>query len=129
MSGFEKPAPGQPYPPEVRAQCVAAMSTGATIDALHAQTGISRRTLQYWKVQSGATPSASEGQKEEIGKLIVENLTAGLGAMQNILELFSDPEYIRKFGPGELANTFGMIADKNLRILQAFTPPTSESDD
>lgn len=115
----------KPYAPEVRAACLAALLEGQTLASVQAKTGVSRRTLLVWKAEAKMAPAASELQRKEIGELVVESLRRGLTAMSVLQAQFSDPEWVRKFSPAELATAFGIISDKSVRVLEAMVPAES----
>lgn len=102
---------------------------GQSAHSVAAETGVPVRTLQYWKAQEKIAPMADDASRVAVGRLLVDNVKAGLAATHEILQLFQDYEWLRKQNAAELATSFGIIADKQIRLIEAMIPTPAEGED
>lgn len=110
------------YPPEVKAAAIAAVTAGASVSAAARQCGVSRRAVQIWRDQAGLTPNVSHEKRVDLGELIGDCLVSGFQALAAIARAASDPEWIKRQDAGQLATFYGVLHDKQLRVVAGLQP-------
>lgn len=110
------------YDEHIKAQALAALLAGQSPAQVAATFGIPTGTLKSWKSRqaNGATVATVATQKKErIGELLLEYLEEGLTTLREQLKVFRDPDWLKKQSAGEAAVLHGVIADKQIRLLEA----------
>jgi hypothetical protein len=109
---------------EVKTAAVAALLVGQTPAEVAAAYNAPESTVRSWKSRelagSGALAAAGPEAQEKIGTLLVEYLTESLSTLKEQLRVFSDEAWLKKQSASEAAILHGVIADKALRLLEAF---------
>jgi transposase-like protein len=107
------------YSDELKAEVMAALLVGQSINHVAKEYKIPRGTVSTWSRNLPRNHAVSTQKRERIGELLVDNVEAELEttlAMQNV---FSDEEWLKKQSASELAVLYGVIKDKTFRVLEA----------
>lgn len=123
------------YDAETKARAIALVQTGDTIADAARKCGVSAATLRSWlhrdenlkpgaslqRSCNGAT-DATLSKKDEppLQDLIAGFVRATFTMMTNQALVAGDPEYIKKQNPAELGVLSGILADKSVRVVEAF---------
>ena len=128
------------YTDETRAAVLAAIASGDSLRHVSKEFGVPTSTISEWKKSRKARASArTNGRKNRPKKnkpaepdeylpeatlddLLVELVREKLITLREQLQVFRDPEYLRRQPAGEAAILYGVIADKAIRILEAYNP-------
>lgn len=120
------------YPDELKAQAMAALLTGQSVNAVAEQYNIPRGTVTSWasranRERGDLLSEQSNGKRERIGELIVDNIETMLETTKAMLHVLQEADWIEKQSASEIAVLFGVIADKTYRLLEAM-PEDAEDD-
>lgn len=105
---------------ETKAQALAALRCGTVFSDVARRFSIPKATLSGWAKTAGIDIEQLRTEKKQaLADLIAEYMTTGFKALiaQNIAA--SDPDYIKRYSPESLAILHGVMADKQLRVLEA----------
>ena len=119
----------QDYSDEVKAQALAAMLAGQSPAAVAATFKIPIGTLRSWKSrqQNGsAVATIATEKRERIGALLLEYLEEGLTTLREQVKVFRDPTWLKTQPAAEVAVLHGVIADKQIRLLEALADDNPE---
>jgi len=105
------------YTAEVRAQVMGALLAGQSISSCSREFKIPKGTISGWKNRG----SDYETQKRDIGPLLVEYLRKNLEALTAQAEQFSKPDWLAEQSASELAILHGVMTDKCIRLMEAFS--------
>jgi transposase-like protein len=108
----------QTYPAEVKAAALAdslIIGTGAAA----AKYGIPHGTLTSWRCRE-STQFLAVLKKERVGELLASYLEANLQALTAQAYVASQPDYIDRQLAEGLAVLHGVMADKSIRLLEAW---------
>lgn len=110
------------YSEHIKAQALAALLAGQSPAQVAATFGIPVGTLKSWKSRQrngdGVATVATE-KKERIGDLLLDYLEEGLTTLREQVKVFRDADWLKKQSASELAVLHGVIADKQVRLLEA----------
>lgn len=118
------------YSDAEKAAALAALLTGQSLDAVAAEYSIPRSTLDSWR--NPRRPKQFETQKNSrIADLLIEYLETNLKALQAQAQLTADPDWLREQGAQEVGVLHGIMTDKAVRLLEAFSAhdSTPQTDD
>ncbi|MEX2529844.1 MAG: helix-turn-helix domain-containing protein [Gemmatimonadota bacterium] len=107
---------------ETRAQVMAALLQGQSIDQAAEAYSVPRSTVARWRKRArGLLGELDAGgtDVEEIGGALLAYLRAGLESVRKQQEVFSDPTWLREQSASELAVLHGVQLDKLVRLLEA----------
>jgi len=107
------------HEPELKAQVVAALLTGQSIDAVAETYRIPRSTVGGWSAALNRDNLISDTKKEAIGDLILAYLTTALETLSIQAKAFADREWLKQQSASEVAVLHGVLADKTIRLLEA----------
>lgn len=122
------------WPSEVKANVIAEWMAGASLDGLAVSHRAPKSTVQRWvkglvRTVSIPKPNALP-DKETIDDLAWDWTKAQSGASLAILRKAQDDSWLSRQNAHDLGVFYGIIADKQLRLLAAFRPaepkPTTE---
>jgi hypothetical protein len=127
---------GVAHPPELRAQVVAAVLAGTSINQVARQFGIDKATVSEWCARA-QVPTVPTLKTETDADLIMRYFRTAIRAMITQAEVFGDEQYCRTQRADELAIAHGVLGDKFAGIattaaslgLIAPTPRTLELPD
>lgn len=121
----------QDYSDEVKAQALAAMLAGQSPAMVAATFKIPIGTLKSWKSrqQNGSSVAtvATVEKRERIGSLLLEYLEEGLITLREQVKVFRDPTWLKTQSASEVAVLHGVIADKQIRLLEALADDSAET--
>lgn len=118
------------YSDETKAACMAALLQGQSISSVAKEYKIPRGTVANWagKVRNGENYNlVATTKKEEIGELLIEYLKANLKALRIQVEQFADKKWLAKQRADEAAVLHGVLTDKAVRLLEAFSRDDSDT--
>jgi transposase-like protein len=99
---------------------VAAVAGGASVLGTSKRFGVSPATIRRWRSDAGLSPTAGDQQTQtDYAALVLRHLELGLAAAERILEQTQDKGWLGEQSAGELATLYGVIFDKQARILSA----------
>lgn len=107
------------YTPEQKAQVMADLLSGMSINQCVEKYDIPRGTVGKWSA-SLARETGGNTKKEETGELIVCMLDENLAKLREMLHTIDDA-YLRQQPAGEFATLYGVISDKTFRILDGIS--------
>lgn len=109
------------YTDQTRAQVMAALLAGQSVSAVASEYKVPRGTISRWRAQASEIIEAERAQKStSIDVLLREYLEANLTALREQTKVFSDERWLKKQDASEVAVLHGVLADKAVRLLEAF---------
>jgi transposase-like protein len=120
------------YSDDIKARCLAALLAGQTATQVAATFGVPVGTLRSWKSrhrEGGPVATVAMEKRERIGTLLLEYLEEGLTTLREQVKVFRDPDWLKKQPASELAVLHGVVADKQIRLLEALAVPDEPSDE
>lgn len=126
--GTETRQPRQEYSPETKAAVMAALLAGQSVSQAAKAYSIPRGTVGRW---SAEIETERYRKKAEIGELLIEYLKEGLTTLREQVKVFRDEAWLKEQSASELAVLHGVIADKQIRLLEALADedPADEGKD
>ncbi len=109
------------YDPAVKAQVIAALLAGQGAEKVAQQYKIPVGTVRSWKAKA-KQPDGVATQKKEIGELILGYLAVSLSTLKKQAAFFADEKWLREQDASSVAVLHGVLADKAVRLLEAFAP-------
>lgn len=131
LYGKEVSMARQNYSEETKAAVMAALLTGQSVSEAAKTYRVPEATIRSWKSRQGGNDVASVAtqKRERIGELLVSYLEEGLTTLQEQVRVFRNEEWLKKQGASELAVLHGVIADKQIRLLEALAGDEEESEE
>lgn len=117
------------YPPEIKAQVIAARLAGTSENALVKQFNVPKTTLRFWVKQAELHPKTkalAELDIDAIGMKLIDGSVSAVGAIAGVT---LDPTWLRQQNAHDLAILYGVIADKLIRVLGAVKPRPEQRND
>ena len=111
-----------------KAAVMAALLTGQSINYVAKEYKIPRGTVASWSRELPRNHTVSYEKRERIGDLIIDNVEAELATMIAMQNVFTDEKWLRKQRASELAVLYGVIKDKNMRVLEALPDGDDRAD-
>lgn len=116
---------------EVKAQAMAALLAGQSVRQVAKAYKLPLGTVKQWRridVPNPERAAATAAQRERVGDLILDNLTALLTATKAIIERVSQNEkWTTEQSASELAVFVGVLYDKAIRIAEALPEPDGDA--
>lgn len=118
------------YSPEEKAAALAALVAGQGLDEVARDYKIPVGTLKAWRHYSEGPvdPELAIAKRERVGELLMEYLEANLSCLTAQIQVFRDPEWLRKQDAHQAAIIHGVMADKATRLLEALRPRETPAD-
>lgn len=111
---------GKTHSDELRAKVIAALAMGKGIRETAREFDIDASLVsKWWKVDETRLATLATEEKPSIGELIEEHLKRSFETTNAQLEVFKETEWLRRQPAGELAILYGVLMDKQFRILAA----------
>lgn len=107
------------YDEATKAAVMAALLTGQSINHVVKEYKIPRGTVASWSRNLARNHTVSSEKRERIGELIIDNVEAELETLIAMQNVFTDEKWLRRQRASELAVLYGVIKDKNMRVLEA----------
>lgn len=112
------------YSDEIKAQVMAALLTGQSINSVAAKFKIPKGTVSGWARRasdgvSSELATVATQKREKIGDLIIDNLETEMETTKVMQNVFQDTDWLKKQSASELAVLYGVIKDKTFRVLEA----------
>jgi transposase-like protein len=114
------------YSEEVKAQAMAALMTGQSINSVAREYNLPKGTVSDWKAQAttgvGLQPTQNTREDaSDVGGLLLTYLRTNLRALTAQAETFADPLWLRGQDASQLAVLHGVMTDKAVRLLEAMS--------
>lgn len=122
-----KKIPGRAgHPVAVRWAVLAALLAGETQERIAQLFDIDQSTVSRWKknIREELGKLAQE-QREQIELNIFITILKTQHAIQSQLDVFTDPQWIKRQSAEELGILHGILHDKSIRLLEALVPAES----
>lgn len=107
------------YSDEVKAQAMAALLAGQSINAVSRQYNIPKGTIGSWKDRDIDNVAKTATQKESLDNLLFDYVQESLKTLKAQVIIFRDESWIKRQSASELAILHGVITDKAIRLLEA----------
>lgn len=107
------------YSDETKAQVMAALLTGQSINAVAKEYKIPKQTISNWKNRDKPGVPKDDTQKESLDNLLFNYVQESLKTLTAQVIIFSDESWIKRQSASELAILHGVITDKAIRLLEA----------
>lgn len=109
------------YSDETKAQVMAALLTGQSINAVAREYKIPKQTISNWKNRDKPGVPRDDTQKAaEIEDLLSGYLKENLKTLRAQAEFFRAETWLKKQEASQLAVLHGVLSDKAIRLLEAF---------
>jgi transposase-like protein len=108
------------YSDETKAQVMAALLTGQSIGSVARQYSIPKGTISNWRNREALGVSKNGTQKASLDEALSAYVHASLITLTKQVELFRDESWLKKQPASEVAVLHGVLADKAIRLLEAF---------
>jgi transposase-like protein len=109
------------YSDEIKAQVMAALLTGQSINAVAREYKIPKQTISNWKNRDKPGVPRDDTQKAaEIEDLLSGYLKENLKTLRAQAEFFREETWLKKQEASQLAVLHGVLSDKAIRLLEAF---------
>jgi transposase-like protein len=108
---------GKEHGDEVKAQVMAALLTGQSVNAVAREYSVPEATIRRWK--NGGDSPLDGPQKKDIGELLLLYLQANLEALTVQTQMFQNMKWLAQQNAADLAVLHGVMIDKDIRILEA----------
>lgn len=109
------------YTDETKAQVMAALLTGQSINAVAREYKIPKQTISNWKNRDKPGVPRDDTQKAaEIEDLLSGYLKENLKTLRAQAEFFREETWLKKQEASQLAVLHGVLSDKAIRLLEAF---------
>lgn len=113
------------YPPELKAQAISEWMAGASLNDLSQRLDVPKSTLQGWvagRTRTEVVPKPNP-EAESLDELAWGWAHGNFLASAAILRKAQDDSWLDRQSAHDLGVFYGIIADKQLRLLAAFKPP------
>lgn len=113
---------GRKRPDAVRAAVLAALALGHTQEQAAQEFGIPVGTVKGWAASVGLTAAVQprKPENQHLGDLLVDYAREILTTLRVQVEHARDLEWLRQQNAHDLAILHGVLADKTLRLLEAY---------
>jgi transposase-like protein len=118
------------YSDDLKARCLAALLAGQSFSQVASAFSVPIGTLKSWKQRDmgGVRNPDATAKRDRIGGLLLDYLEEGLITLREQVKVFRDPDWLKKQPAAELAVLHGVIADKQIRLLEALADNTTGED-
>ena len=100
---------------------MAALLAGQSVSVVARDYKVPRGTISRWRAQASEIIEAERAQKStSIDVLLREYLEANLKALREQTKVFSNEQWLKRQDASAVAVLHGVLADKAVRILEAF---------
>ena len=100
---------------------MAALLAGQSVSAVASEYKVPRGTIARWRAAAADIIETERAQKStSIDELLRGYLEANLTALREQTKVFSDERWLKKQDASEVAVLHGVLADKAVRLLEAF---------
>ena len=107
------------YTDETKAQVMAALLAGQSVNAVAREYKIPKGTGSSWRIRDVPGVAKDATQKTALDDLLFAYVQQSLLTLTTQVEFFRDKDWIRKQSASELAILHGVVTDKAIRLLEA----------
>lgn len=109
------------YSDETKAQVMAALLTGQSISSVAREYNLPKGTVSNWRNRDMPEVPTDETQKgTSLDVLLSDYVRENLKTLREQAKIFRDPVWLKKQEASSLAVLHGVLADKTIRLLEAF---------
>lgn len=123
-------ARGVPHTDETRTEVMAALLTGQGVSEVAARYKLPKATVS--RIKNELLPEQLEQvgteRGERIEEMLFDYLAANLSALKAQANVAADEKYLKAFPPQQLAVLHGVMADKAVRLIEASSTATPDSE-
>jgi len=123
--------PRREYSEETKAQVMAALLAGQSVNSAAREYQIPKGTISHWRdtatgkvAESAAAVDSSESDRTQkspsLDDLLLSYVETNLVTLREQAQFFRDRQWLSRQQASELAVLHGVIADKTIRILEAY---------
>ncbi|GIV73552.1 helix-turn-helix domain-containing protein [Caldilinea sp.] len=111
------------YPDEVKAQVMAALLAGQSVSAVAQEYNIPKGTVSNWKRKAHQAMAGESLGRKSLDELLFAYVAENLATLREQVRVFRDRDWLRGQSASEVAVLHGVLADKTIRLLEAFGEP------
>lgn len=112
---------GKSYPDETKAAVMAALLTGQSVSSVAKEYNIPKRTVSGWKRVAHGVVSEATQKRELFANLLFDYVETNLKTLKTqSAKVFTNETWLKNQSASELAVLHGVVADKTIRILEAW---------
>lgn len=120
------------YSDEIKAQVMASLLAGQAITAVAKEYQLPRSTVGKWRKQLAERVHVGVEQKNAetsttLDELLLGYVETNLVTLRAQSEFFRDKKWLQRQSASELAVLHGVVADKTIRILEAYGNAKSDA--
>lgn len=119
---------GVAYPPELRAQVIAAVVAGESLTTVANRFGVGKATVERWSREYRPVQPNNARTREEIGALVYDTVVETLRALTARTRVTGSEDWVAKQSAADLAALAAADWDRVIRVLAAFRPDHEESE-
>ena len=117
------------YSDETKAAVMAALLAGQSVSSVAKEYDIPKGTISNWKTRRLRGVSQNGTQKRSLDDLLVQYVEENLITLRTQAEVFRDEKWLKRQTASEAAVLHGVLADKTVRLLEAFGATTDAADE
>lgn len=121
---------GKSYSVEEKAGALADLLAGNSVTSIAAKRQISRNTVSRWRNEH---PDLHAGWQSDVqtdlAECVLLHLQEQFSAQRSIMEQFNDQEWLSQQSAQQLAVAYGIISDKQVRILASVVPSDNQAEE
>jgi len=95
---------------------------GESVSAVARSLDVGTATIRLWRAQAGGDPQKSP----DYTKMVLAHLERAFVALDHILDQAAEPGWLAKQSADHLATFYGVVFDKQARVLAALRTPDDE---
>ena len=115
------------YSDETKAQVMAALLAGQSVNEVAARYRIPTGTVKSWRRNSREFRPVDPQKGAEIGDLLLDYLRENLKTLRVQVEHFRDTKWLSSQDASELAVLHGVVTDKAIRLLETLDSGSGDS--
>jgi transposase-like protein len=111
------------YSDETKAQVMAALLAGQSVSSVARNYNLPKGTVSSWRQQAqkkGRVESSATQKGESLDDLLLAYVQENLTTLREQAQFFRDGQWLKRQDASALAVLHGVIADKTVRLLEAF---------
>jgi transposase len=118
------------YPPEVKAEVMAALMAGQSAREIEQKFGVSKTTAAVWSKEAEAftgVRTLPDTKKEQIQGLLIDLFVAKLKSQISLAEHAGDKVWLKMQDASAVAMLLGVSDDKLIRMLEKYESNGSDA--
>lgn len=114
-------ARGKAHSDQTRAEVISALLAGLGVTEVAQKYNLPKQTVS--RIKNEIVPSelgqVGTEKRERIDELLLDGISSNLKALKAMTDMLSEKEYLRKQPASSIAEVYGTLADRAIRILEA----------